>query len=129
MRIIRKSAKARGRQFQKRIAKEIQDIFSLEERDVVSTPASVPGVDIILSQKAKMLFPYSVECKNQETTSIWGWMKQAEQNCGKLNPLLVFTRNHSKTYVMIEWSKFLQLVKYTAAVEKWVEGEENEKED
>ncbi len=40
------------------------------------------GEDIMLSAKARNMFPYSVECKNQETLNVWKAFEQAEHNSG-----------------------------------------------
>ena len=36
------------------------------------------GEDILLSPAARKLFPFSVECKNQEKLNIWSSLEQAE---------------------------------------------------
>ncbi len=47
------------------------------------------GEDIMLSAKARNMFPYSVECKNQETLNVWKAFEQAEHNSGVYQPLLI----------------------------------------
>ena len=111
MTIKTRSAKAKGRDFQKAIAKDIRELYGLEERDVVSTPASVPGEDILLSEKAKEVFPFSVECKRTEKASVWQWIKQAEQNKGDRTPIVVFRRSRGKSQVLISWEDFKELIK------------------
>jgi hypothetical protein len=68
------------------------------------------GEDIKLSPAARKLIPYSFECKNQEKLSIWSSLEQAESNAGKHIPLLVFKRNRSKTYAVLEFDKLLELL-------------------
>jgi hypothetical protein len=68
------------------------------------------GEDIKLSPAARKLIPYSFECKNQEKLSIWSPLEQAESNAGKHIPLLVFKRNRSKTYAVLEFDKLLELL-------------------
>jgi hypothetical protein len=110
--ITRKSAKAKGRSFQKEVARWIREFFRMENSDVVSTAASVPGEDIILSDFAKKQFPFSVECKKQEKLNIWAAIEQAERNSKERTPIVIFARNHSKTYVTLDFDAFLALVKY-----------------
>ena len=106
-----KSRKAKGRKFQQEVAQAIQSCISLQARDVVSTPASVTGEDILLSERAKKKFPFSVECKAQENLSIWRAMQQAEDNTpDERMPLLVFKRNRSKTYCVLDFADFLELL-------------------
>lgn len=105
-----RARKTKGFQFQKQLAEIIRTVFGLEERDVVSTPSSVSGVDILLSKKAKEVFPFSVESKRQESTKIWEWIKQAEQNRGDGIPLVVFKKNHSDIYCCLSLNDLLGLL-------------------
>jgi hypothetical protein len=68
------------------------------------------GEDILLSPAARRLFPFSVECKNQEKLNIWGALEQAEENSGNHTPLVIFKRNRSKTYTVLEFDKLLELL-------------------
>ena len=36
--------------------------------------------------------------------------KQAEKNCGVYDPVLIFKRNRSKTYAVINIEKFIELI-------------------
>lgn len=108
------SKKAKGRNFQKKIAKDIIDNFKkLTENDVFPRSMGSGGIDIQLSEQARAVFPFAVEAKNQETTSIWSWIEQCEYNAEKENliPLLIFKRNHSKAYAVIDWDLFLKMIK------------------
>jgi len=104
------SAKAKGRAFQREVVDGLKTAFNLEDSDVVTSPASVTGVDIILSNKAKELFPFSVECKRTEKLDIWGALAQAEANGGELQPLLVFRRNNSRAYAVLELDYLVKLM-------------------
>ena len=68
------------------------------------------GEDIVLSPAAKKLIRYSFECKNQERLNLWSSIEQAESNKGKRQPVLVFKRNRSKTYAVIEFGHFIELI-------------------
>ena len=104
------SAKAKGRRLQNAVADAIRARFpDLEPDDVRPAIMGASGEDVLLSPAARKRFPYSVECKNTERLNVWEALRQAEANCGEHTPLLVFTRNRSKTYVAIEWSQFLEL--------------------
>lgn len=106
-----RSAKAKGKRLQNVTAEQIRQELQLSEMDVIPVPSSVNGMDLWLSDKARKLWPYATEVKNQEKLSIWAALKQAEDNRKDLTPLLVFSRNRSKTYVALEFSVFLRLVK------------------
>ena len=68
------------------------------------------GEDIKLSPAAQRLIKCSFECKNQERLQIWKSLEQAEENCNDRDPVLVFKRNHSKTYAVINFDFFLKLI-------------------
>ena len=61
-------------------------------------------------QITRRLFPFSVECKNQEKLNIWSALEQAEDNSNNHIPLVVFKRNRSKTYAVLEFDSLLKLL-------------------
>ena len=69
------------------------------------------GEDIKLSPAARRQIPYSFECKNQEKINIWESLNQAEENSGDYPPVLIFKRNRSKTYAVLELEDFIDLIK------------------
>jgi len=106
-----RSAKNKGKRLQNKIRDLILEKFDiLEPDDVRSITMGDSGEDILLSPAARKLFPFSVECKNQEKLNIWSALQQAESNAGKHIPLLVFKRNRSKTYAVLEFDKLLELL-------------------
>ena len=68
------------------------------------------GEDILLSPAARKLFPFSVECKNQEKLNIWSSLEQTETNAGKHTPLLIFKRNRSKTYAVLQLDDLMEML-------------------
>ncbi|MBC8146609.1 MAG: hypothetical protein H8E98_01325, partial [Bacteroidetes bacterium] len=50
--------------------------------------------------------------KKQEKLNIWKALKQAEEDCpdDKI-PIVVFARNRTKDYVVIEMDEFLEILK------------------
>lgn len=108
-----RSAKNKGRKLQNEVRDKLLKFFGdkLEADDVRVAIMGESGTDIKLSPTARNLFPYSIECKNQEKINIWGSLQQAEEN-SKLNttPLLIFRKNRTKTYVALDFESFLNLV-------------------
>ena len=101
-----RSAKNKGKRLQNKIRDLILEKFStLENDDVRSITMGDSGEDILLSPAARKLFPFSVECKNQEKLNIWSALDQAEQNSGEHTPLVIFKRNRSKTYAGLQIEK------------------------
>ena len=106
-----RSAKNKGKRLQNKVRDLILEKFNqLEPDDVRSTTMGDSGEDILLSPAARKLFPFAVECKNQERLNIWDSLSQAEWNAGPHIPLLVFKRNRSKTYVAMNIDYLMELL-------------------
>ena len=106
-----RSAKNKGKRLQNKIRDLILEKFdTLEPDDVRSITMGDSGEDILLSPAARRMFPFSVECKNQEKLNIWSALEQAEENSGDHTPLVIFKRNRSKTYAVLEFDKLLKLL-------------------
>ena len=107
-----RSAKNKGKRLQNKVRDLILEKFNskLEQDDVRSITMGDSGEDILLSPAARRLFPFSVECKSQEKLSIWSSLEQAEDNSGDHIPLLIFKRNRSKTYAVLEFDELLKLL-------------------
>ncbi len=88
----------------------LDSALTLKPDDIFVTPASVPGPDLILSPEAQKKFPFVFEGKNRESLNIWSAIEQAETHAKKtdLIPVVVFSRNHSKDFVVIEAETFFR---------------------
>ena len=104
------AAKAKGRRLQQWFRDKLIETLEVPEDDVRSTAMGQSGEDILMSYQARQKFPFSVECKNQERLSIWDALTQAEDNSGKHVPLLIFKKNRSKTYAVLEFEELLKLL-------------------
>ena len=106
-----RSAKNKGKRLQNKVKELLLESFKqLEEDDIRSAIMGETGEDIKLSPAARKLIPYSFECKNQEKLNVWDSLKQAEENSGDYDPVLIFKRNRSKTYAVINIEKFIELI-------------------
>ena len=108
-----RSAKNKGKRLQNNIRDILLETFKeqLEPDDIKSTTMGESGEDIQLSPAARKLIPYAIECKNQEKLNIWDSLSQAEENSGNYDPVLIFKRNRSKTYAVLEIKDFIDLIK------------------
>ena len=121
-----RARKSKGYMFQRAIANRIREVFGLQERDVVSTPSSVPGEDIILSDRAMLKFPFAIEAKRQEKISIWDSLNQMSDNAERLSRktskdipgLLIFKKNYSPVYCAMEFEEFLAIYKRLKELEE-----------
>ena len=77
------SAKAKGRKLQQWFAQLMVDTLNLHEEDLESRPMGSQGEDIIMGRESREKFPYSIECKNQETVNVWKAYEQAIQRIVK----------------------------------------------
>ncbi|SVB85987.1 uncharacterized protein METZ01_LOCUS238841 [marine metagenome] len=108
-----RSAKNKGKRLQNTVRDILLETFKedLEPDDVKSAVMGDSGEDIQLSPAARKIIPYSIECKNQEKLNIWSALEQAEGNKGVSKPVLIFKRNRSKTYAVLELEDFVDLIK------------------
>ena len=110
-----RSAKNKGKRLQNSVRDILLETFKdqLEPDDIKSTTMGESGEDIQLSPAARKLIPYTYtfECKNHEKLNIWSALEQAEEYSHKGTPVVVFKRNRSKTYAVIELKEFVELIK------------------
>ena len=106
-----RSAKNKGKRLQNKVREILLETFdTLEPDDIRSAVMGDSGEDIQLSPAARKLIPYSIECKNQEKLNIWSALEQAEDNSKDSTPVLIFKRNRSKTYAVLEIEEFIKLI-------------------
>ena len=106
------SAKAKGRKLQQWFANVLVETLGLDSEDLESRPMGSQGEDIILGKQSRDVFPFSIECKNQEAVNVWKAYEQASENCKGYEPLVVIKRNRQKPLVVIDAEKFVQLIKH-----------------
>ena len=103
------SAKAKGRRFQQWVRDQLIEQLDVHPEDVESRSMGAGGEDLIMARAAREKFPYSIECKNQETLNIWKSYEQAEQNSGKHEPVVFIKRNNQKPLVVVDAEYFVKL--------------------
>jgi hypothetical protein len=107
------SRKAKSRNLQNAIAQSLLKKFpQFDSNDIKPAIMGQSGIDIHLSNPVRKLFPFAIECKNQESLSIWAALEQCEENgrLEKLTPMLIFKRNRSDIYVTLKFEDFIKLV-------------------
>lgn len=107
-----KTKKAKSRALQNIVAEDIRALTKLTDDDVAPAIMGTTGIDIRLSSRARAVFPYGIECKNQEKISIWSCIEQCERNATfeGLTPLLIVKRNRTEPYVVLKWKDFIRLL-------------------
>lgn len=115
------SAKAKGRRLCTELREELLKIGrtkGIVDEDIVVTPSGVTGEDLYFSPRAREVFNFSIECKNQESLNVWNSYEQAKSHVPGLGnnlgtsrvPILVFKRNKSKLMACLELADFLKLL-------------------
>ena len=105
------SKKSKGRRLQKWVREQLIEKLNIHEEDIESRSMGAGGEDLIMSRSAREKFPYSIECKNQESLNIWKSYEQAQQNSGNYEPIVVLKRNNVKPLVLVDADYFVELHK------------------
>ena len=103
------SAKAKGRRFQQWVRDKLIETLDIHPEDVESRSMGAGGEDLIMARAAREKFPYSIECKNQETLNVWKSYEQAESNSGDYEPVVFIKRNNQKPLVVVDAEYFVRL--------------------
>ena len=105
------SKKAKGRRLQQWVRDLLIEKLEVHPEDIESRSMGAGGEDLIMSRAAREKFPYSIECKNQESLNIWKSYEQAQQNSGNYEPIVVLKRNNIKPLVLVDADYFVELHK------------------
>ncbi len=107
------SRKAKGRNLQKWIVGKLSNMSGIEvqkDGDIESRPMGQAGTDVILRGEAREVFPWSIECKNQQNWSVLAWIRQAKENLREGTDWLLFCKkNHHEEIVVMDAQYFLDL--------------------
>ena len=105
------SKKAKGRRLQQWVRDLLIENLEVHPEDKESRSMGAGGEDLIMARAAREKFPYSIECKNQESLNIWKSYEQAQQNSGNYEPIVVIKRNNFKPLVLVDADYFVELHK------------------
>ena len=103
------SAKAKGRKLQQWMRNLLIEKLEVHPEDIESRSMGAGGEDLIMARAAREKFPMSIECKNQEKVNVWEAYKQAEDNSGKYEPVVILKRHNSKPLVVVDAEYFVSL--------------------
>ena len=103
------SAKAKGRRLQQWFRDLLIEKLEVHPEDIESRSMGAGGEDLIVARAARKKFPYSIECKNQESINVWKSYEQAQENSGDYEPIVVLKRNKSKPLVLVDADYFVRL--------------------
>ena len=103
------SAKAKGRRLQQWVRNLLIEELEIHPEDIESRSMGAGGEALIMARAAREKFPYSIECKNQESVNVWKSYEQAKENSGNYEPLVIIKRNNTKPLVLIDAEYFVSL--------------------
>ena len=103
------SAKAKGRRLQQWFRDLLIEKLDIHPEDIESRSMGAGGEDLIMARAAREKFPYSIECKNQESVNLWKSYEQAQENSKDYEPVVVLKRNKSKPLVLVDAEYFVKL--------------------
>ena len=105
-----KANKQKGRRLQQWVVSKLLLLLpGVKPDDVVSRPMGSNGEDIMLSPYARKLFPYSIECKNQEKLNLWSAWNQTEKNSSDFQPVLIVSKNKHRPLAVVDAEHYLEL--------------------
>jgi len=104
------SGKAKGRRLQQWVRDLLIEKLDIHEEDIESRPMGSSGEDLIMARAAREKFPFSIECKNQESGNVWKAYEQAGANSGKYTPIVVMKKNNHKPLVVIDAVEFVNIM-------------------
>lgn len=111
-----RSCKNKGIRLQKWVAEQISNITGIswgKDKEIRSREAGQQGTDVVLSDRVKTLFPFSIECKNVENINLWDAIEQAKSNQQKDTEWLLFIkRNNVDPVVVMDCNEFFRILKY-----------------
>ena len=107
------SAKAKGRKLQDWVRSKLIEYLDEDnthelDKEITTAIMGENGADVKLSSMCEHLFPFSIECKNQEKfTGIYNMLDQAQSH-GDLPPILFIKMNRRKPLVVLDAEQFLE---------------------
>lgn len=120
--ITPQSAKAKGRVLQQWTCEQISKLTGYEwgqDKPIESRPMGQSGLDVRMESQVRAAFPFSVECKWQESWSVPAWIKQAKQNQVEgTDWLLVIKRSRENPVVVLDAELFFRLLTKYELIER-----------
>jgi hypothetical protein len=110
-RITTASAKAKGRNLQNLVRDKLLELHpALTSDDVRGCPMGSSGADIQLSQAAKALIPFDVECKARAKIGlVYDALAQAKRDPER-TPLAIIKADRKKPLVVIDLDDFMAIL-------------------
>jgi hypothetical protein len=113
-RISVQSAKAKGRRLQQWAGQMIADLTGFEfghDCPIESRGMGQSGTDVRMDAQVLKQFPFSVECKSQESWSVHSWIDQAKNNeLPDTDWLLICKRSRHSPVAVLDAETFFKIL-------------------
>ena len=107
------SRKGKARTLQKWVSEQISKLTGVpcgKDEEITSREMGQSGTDVRMSKRVLAMFPFSIECKNQETWSLPEWIKQAKKNqLPDTDWLLFLTKNNHEEIAVLDGKVFFRI--------------------
>lgn len=103
------SSQQKGKRYEREIASRFNKFFGCNIRRTPNSGGLWMKGDLVCltGELARFVF----ECKHQETLNIWKCLEQTQRQAGSKEGVLVFKRNRSTDYVVMELTDWMNIVK------------------
>ena len=112
--VKKSSCKAKGRRLQNWVAQKISEITGYpwgKDQPIEPRQMGQSGSDVRLEEKVRRVFPFTVECKNQERWDIPAWIEQAKKNrYPDTYWLLIVKKNRHEPIAILDAEVFFDLM-------------------
>ena len=105
------SRKPKGRRLQQWVRERLIEGLDIHPEDIESRPMGSGGEDLIMARAAREKFPFSIECKNQESGNVWKAYEQAQANAKAYEALVVLKKNQQKPLVVLDAEVFFDMMR------------------
>ena len=89
----------------------LKEFPSLEKDDIRSTAMGQGGEDVQLSQAARKVLPFQIECKNKREVAVINWLQDQAAEHGDHIPIVIAKQDYSDPVVVIDAMTFFKFVR------------------
>ena len=123
------TAKAKGREHQKWICEQLNEVFGFRDGDLESRSMGANGADVMMSPHARDTFPFSIEAKHTRTHPTNKVMEQAKENRFPYTIPAIVWKPHGcrkvETMITMNFIDFIEIWKEHTQKKKEDEDEED----
>lgn len=108
-----RSAKDKGRRLQNIVKETFREAYPEVSEDIHSAVMGESGVDIKLSEAAKLQIPFDIECKWVERLNLREAYDQSRKNLQgeKRIPIVIHKKNRQDILVTLSFEDFMRIIK------------------